>query len=226
MRKRTVIILKGIAVIVVILGLIYAIAVAVSSAKLRRVYADLEKAGRPMKAADIIPPKVPDTENAALLYERAGLLLKAQPAPNGNLLEYAGGGSKTFVKESLSPEKLAELQPLIEQDAVAIVTGGQQRPDVLAPGPAARGAVGEGVAGPQPLAIGPGRVNPQVRDETLPRSAAARRVMVIHVARPEPVENPQRIRVPTVTMRAVGVPLMIGVARVKPVPSRGMLPKR
>lgn len=118
MRKRTVKILKGIAVIVVVLGLTYAIAVAIFSAKLRRVYADLEKAGRPMKAAEVIPPKVPDTENAALLYESAGLLLKAQPAPNGNLLEYAGGLSKTFMKESFSPEKLAELQPLIEQDVV------------------------------------------------------------------------------------------------------------
>ena len=118
MRKRTVKILKGIAVIVVVLGLIYAIAVAVSSAKLRRVYADLEKAGRPMKAADVIPPKVPDTENAALLYESAGLLLKAQPAPNGNLLEYAGDLSKTFMKESFPLEKLVELQPLIEQDVV------------------------------------------------------------------------------------------------------------
>ena len=118
MRKRTVKILKYIAIILVILSLIYAIAVGVTGAKLRRAYADLKKDGRPMKQADIIPPEVPDSENAALLYESAALLLKAQPALEGNLLEYLGGLSKTFVKESLDPDKFAELQQLIEQDIV------------------------------------------------------------------------------------------------------------
>ncbi|OHB79702.1 MAG: hypothetical protein A2Z25_03115 [Planctomycetes bacterium RBG_16_55_9] len=118
MRKRTAKILKIVAVAIIVLGLIYAIAVGVSAAKLHRAYAALEKDGRPMKAQTVIPPKVPDAENAALLYESAGLLLKAQPAPNGNLLDYAGGLSKTFMKESLSQEKLAELQQLIEQDVV------------------------------------------------------------------------------------------------------------
>ena len=118
MRKRTVKILKIIAIILVVLSLIYAIAVGVSAAKLRRVYADLEKDGRPMKQADVIPPEVPDTENAALLYDSAALLLKAQPAPEGNLLVYLGGLSDKFIKESLDPDKLAELQRLIEQDVV------------------------------------------------------------------------------------------------------------
>ena len=85
MRKRTVKILKIVAVILVVLSLIYAIAVGVSGAKLRRVYADLKNDNRPMKKADVIPPEVPDSENAALLYESAALLLKAQPAPEGNL---------------------------------------------------------------------------------------------------------------------------------------------
>jgi len=86
MRKRTVKILKGIGIAIVVLALIYAVATAVSFAKLRRAYADLEKAGRPMKPANVIPPAVPDTENAALLYESDILLLKAQPAPETNLL--------------------------------------------------------------------------------------------------------------------------------------------
>jgi hypothetical protein len=155
MRKRTVKILKIIAIVLVVLGVIYAIAVAVSSAKLRRAYADLEKDGRPMKQTDVIPPEVPDTENAALLYESAILLLKAQPAPNGNLLEYLGEGrqavndmemstapegnlleylgglSDKFIKESIEPDKLAELQQLIEQDAVSqalsVIEDGTQR---------------------------------------------------------------------------------------------------
>jgi len=131
MRKRTVKILKIIAIVLVVLSLIYAVAVGVSSAKLRKAYAALEKAGRPMKQADIIPPKVPDAENAALLYESATLLLKAQPAPNRNLLEYLGGLSDKFLKESIEPDELAELQKLIEQDAVtqalSIIEDGTRR---------------------------------------------------------------------------------------------------
>jgi len=131
MKKRTVKILKVIAIIIVVLGLIYAIAVSVSSAKLRRVYADLEKDGRPMEPADIIPPEVPDTDNAALLYESAALLLKAQPAPGENLLEYLGDLSSKFIKESLASNKLAELKQLIGQDvvtqALSIVAQGTRR---------------------------------------------------------------------------------------------------
>jgi len=118
MRNRTVKILTGIAITLVVLGVIYAIGTAVSSAKLRRAYAELEKAGRPMEPADIIPSAVPDEKNAALLYESAILLLKAQPAPNGNLLEHLGGLSDKFLKESIESDELAELQQLIKQDVV------------------------------------------------------------------------------------------------------------
>ncbi len=131
MRKRTVKILKIIAIVLVVLSLIYAIAVGVSAAKLRRAYADLKNDKRPMMLGEVIPPEVPDAENAALLYESAALLLKAQPAPEGNLLEYLGGLSQTFVKESLESDKLVELQQLIEQDvvtqALSIVEQGTQR---------------------------------------------------------------------------------------------------
>jgi len=131
MRKRTVKILSRIAIAVVVLGVIYAIGVVVSSVKLRRAYAELEKAGRPMEAANVIPPTVPETENAALLYESAILLLKAQPAPEGNLLEYLGGLSDKFLKESIEPDGLAELQKLIDQDvvtrALSVLEQGTQR---------------------------------------------------------------------------------------------------
>jgi len=119
MRKRTVKILKIVAVALITLSLIYAVTTGVSWAKLQNAYAALEKAGRPMEAKDVIPPDVPDAENAALLYESAMLLLKSQPAPEGNLLEYLGKLSDKFIKESLDPNKLAEFQKLIEQDVVA-----------------------------------------------------------------------------------------------------------
>ena len=131
MQKRTVKILKVIAIILVVLGVIYAIAVSVSSSKLRQAYADLEKDGRPMEPADVIPPKVPDTENAALLYESATLLLKAQPAAGENLLEDLGDISDKFIKESLDPDKLDEFKQLIRQDvvtqALSIIAQGTRR---------------------------------------------------------------------------------------------------
>jgi hypothetical protein len=131
MRKRTVKILKGIAIAVVVLGVLYAIGVAVSAAKLRRAYAELEKAGRPMNAGNVIPPTVPETENAALLYESAILLLKAQPAGQDILLTRMGGLSDTFLKESLDADERAELERLMGEDvvhnALSLVEQGTQR---------------------------------------------------------------------------------------------------
>jgi hypothetical protein len=131
MQKRTVKILKGIAIAVVVLGVLYAVAVAISSAKLRRAYANLEKAGRPMSAAEVIPRAVPDDENAALLYESAILLLKAQPAEQDNLLNYLGGLSGTFLTEPLDADKRTEIERLLEQDIVqkafSIIEQGTQR---------------------------------------------------------------------------------------------------
>jgi len=131
MKKRTVKILTGIAIVLVVLGLIYAIAVSVSSAKLRRAYADLKKDGRPMEPADVIPPEVSDTENAALLYQSAALLLKAQPARDDNLLVDLGDLSDKFLKDSLDPNKLDEFKQLIAQDvvtqALSIVAQGTRR---------------------------------------------------------------------------------------------------
>jgi len=131
MQKRSVKFLKVIAIVLIALGLIYAIAVSVSSSKLRQAYADLKKDGRPMEPSDVIPPEVPDTENAALLYESAGLLLKAQPTPDENLLVDLGDISDKFIKDSLDSDKLDEFKQLIGQDvvtqALSIIAQGSQR---------------------------------------------------------------------------------------------------
>ena len=118
MRKRTVRILTGLAIVLVVLGVIYAIWVGISAAKLRRAYAALEADGRPMRATDVVPVLVDKTENAALLYESAIRLLEAQPAPEENLLEYLGKLSDTFAKQPLETDELSELQNLLQEDAV------------------------------------------------------------------------------------------------------------
>lgn len=119
MRKRTVKILKGIAVVLVALALIYFIAVGVSAARLRGAYAALRADGRPMELHEVIPAEVPEAENAAGLYESAALLLKAQPTPERLFLWYLGDLSGKFIDESITPDKLVELKGLIAQDVVA-----------------------------------------------------------------------------------------------------------
>jgi len=118
MRKRTVKILTGIAVVLVLLGLIYSIAVAVSAARLRGAYADLKKDGRPMTLGEVVPPKIPEIQNAAPLYESAALLLKAQPSPEKDFLTYFGNLSDAFIEGTITPGKLAELKGLFDRDAV------------------------------------------------------------------------------------------------------------
>lgn len=152
MKKRTVKILTGIAIALVAWGVIYAIWVGISAAKLRSAYAALKEDGRPMRADEVIPPAVEDIENAALLYESAGLLLKAMPArwedvpdaaalspkeaaardKSKDLLGHLGYLSDAFMKESLEEGRRAKLEALLGDDrvsqALAIVKLGTERP--------------------------------------------------------------------------------------------------
>lgn len=118
MKKTKVKILTGLAGALVAVSMIYAIWVGIAAAKLHRVCAALEKAGRPMEVDQIIPPKVPETENAALLYNSAILLLKAQPATEENLLAYLSDLSGKFTKESLEAGQRVELERLLQDDVV------------------------------------------------------------------------------------------------------------
>jgi len=131
MRKRTLRIVTGLGVVIVLLGVLYAIAVGISAAKVRRAYAALEEAGRPMRTEEVIPPTVPDTQNAALLYESAYLLLKAQPLGEGNLLGRLGNWKKSK-RETSDPNEPAETRRLLELDvveqAVSMVKQGTLRP--------------------------------------------------------------------------------------------------
>ncbi len=140
MHKTSIKILTGVAVAVVALGVTYAIMLASATARLRRAYADLEKDGRPMDAAEIIPPDVPDAQNGALLYASAALLLKAQPSPEAgqpdarrqDLLGYLGTRASEFAAGTLDPNKQAEFRQLMEQEvvtsAMSAIRQGAQRP--------------------------------------------------------------------------------------------------
>jgi len=135
MTKRKVRILTGIAIVLVVMSLAYAIAVSVSAGKLHRVHAALREAGRPMHAYEVIPEDVPDTENAAPLYESAILLLESQPAEDENLLEHLSNLSAKLKDNSIESDERAELETLLGQDivneAISIVERGSHRSSCL-----------------------------------------------------------------------------------------------
>ncbi|UCD51498.1 MAG: hypothetical protein JSW27_02480 [Phycisphaerales bacterium] len=119
MRRRSKQILIGIAVIVVALGVTYALALARSKARLRGAYAALKQDGRPTRATDVVPPEVPDAQNAAPLYREAARLLKGQSAPkNKQLREYLAGLASSYVGGRLEPEERAEFDELMAREVV------------------------------------------------------------------------------------------------------------
>jgi hypothetical protein len=128
MRRRTARILSAIAVVIVALGVLYGIAVGISAHRLRQAYAALQRDGRPMSVAEITPPNIPNSENAALFYESAALLLKAQPVSESDLMKL----SADYVRGNADPNRAGELERLLQSDvvgcAVEIARQGAQRP--------------------------------------------------------------------------------------------------
>ena len=80
MHRRSKRILTGFGIVIVALAATYAILLIRSTAKLRQAYAALAADGRPVQSAEILPPKVADADNAAVLYQSAILALKGEPA--------------------------------------------------------------------------------------------------------------------------------------------------
>ena len=125
MHRRSKRILTGLGVIIVALALIYAVLLVRATTKLRRAYAALAADGRPLQAAEILPPKVPDSDNAAVLYQSAVLLLKGQPAGDKSLYE-------RLTNYRFRPRTKAEINELLRQEAVdkalSLIEQGTRRP--------------------------------------------------------------------------------------------------
>jgi hypothetical protein len=126
-------VLKRLALAVVVLACAYGAAMLWGSLRLRAAYRDLEAAGRPMLASELIPKKVSDPENAALLYQAAALCLKAQPAGEEGqnaLLEIRTLTSEEPVSNAV--ERATQLDQLLATDAVRraveLVAEGAKRP--------------------------------------------------------------------------------------------------
>jgi hypothetical protein len=79
MKKRTAAILKWVGIVVVVLGFVYGAMDFASRRAIKREYDALRAEGRPMELREIVPPAIPDADNAALVYNAAILMLKAEP---------------------------------------------------------------------------------------------------------------------------------------------------
>lgn len=119
MHKRNKKILIGVGAVVGVLVIVYGVALVRSSLRLRAAYAVLEQDGRPMVAADLIPPEVPDAQNAAPLYEKAAALLKKEAVTRKKtLLEHSASVAFSFMAATVEPEKLAEVKEVMAREAV------------------------------------------------------------------------------------------------------------
>jgi hypothetical protein len=132
MHKRTNKILIGLGVVLLSLGVIYAVMLARATARLRQAYAALEKDGRPMQPTGFIPPTVPDAQNAMVLCENAASLLKSHPVGSKNLLWRLDRLADVIWSDSPDPCDCAELKQLMGQDlvrsALATLEEAAQRP--------------------------------------------------------------------------------------------------
>ncbi len=119
MHKRTKRILIVVGGIVAVLAIAYGVALTRSMVKLRQAYADLESAGRPMKAAQVLPEPIPEGRNAAMLYQRAVTTLKEVPAPKKDMLDYLGKLAYGFLADDLDVNQVGEFEELIKREEVA-----------------------------------------------------------------------------------------------------------
>jgi hypothetical protein len=79
MKKRTAVVLKWVGIVVVVLGFAYGALDFAWRRALKREYDALRAEGRPMELREIVPPAIPDADNAALVYNAAIQMLKAEP---------------------------------------------------------------------------------------------------------------------------------------------------
>jgi len=120
MSRRRTLLWKWAAMGLLLLGMLYAVLLLLSSRSLRDAYADLEADERPMKQEDLIPPQIPEQENAATFFQAAILVLKAESHEEENLFARLHELSDDLARPISAEERsntLGELQILLRKDA-------------------------------------------------------------------------------------------------------------
>lgn len=117
MTARSKTLLKWLGSLVLILAAVYVVLTLITGWQLRQAYAAVTAAGRPATTAQIIPPKVPDTDNAALLYQSAALILKADKAGDKDSLHQLSDLAAAVLAPEADPKAAAELWMALQQPA-------------------------------------------------------------------------------------------------------------
>lgn len=138
MKPRILKTLKWLGWLALGLAAVYVICLVLSGMALRRARAELVAAGRPMQPEALIPPAVPDLDNAAPLYTAAVQLLKSEPcalvkdASEQNLFGAAGELSSRLVNGTITPEEQGVLDGMFQlktmQEALGILERGIAKP--------------------------------------------------------------------------------------------------
>ena len=116
MNKRTARGLKIAAIVIVVLVAACVVLRCLAAASLRRAYAALEAAGRPMRASALIPPPIPGEQNGALLCDAGAVLLKSRFVGEVTLLKRLSDLSCDYRTDSLKPEAIDELRGLLRDE--------------------------------------------------------------------------------------------------------------
>jgi len=144
MKKRTAVILKWVGIVVVVLGFAYGAMDFASRRALKREYDALRAEGRPMELREIVPPAIPDAENAALVYNAAVQMLQAEPPVKlegytppsgrviGNLFEQLGDVASATLASSTNTIAAEHVARLLDHPRVveflASIERGSARP--------------------------------------------------------------------------------------------------
>jgi hypothetical protein len=118
MTTRTKRIWKILAIVVAVIAALYIGLTVWSFVALHRAYAALARDGRPMTAAEVIPPPVPAAENAAPLYEEAIQLLKAEKIGDSTLMEKLSLAVHNVMATNATPADVTLFRELVTRPAV------------------------------------------------------------------------------------------------------------
>jgi hypothetical protein len=123
---------KTLGLLLVFLGLVYAGLTMSASRSLRQAFATLEENGRPLTAEQVVPPPVPDAENAALLYQAAIRRLKDTPSGATDLFQHLDDLAKALLGDVPTDADRDALGRLLDaeasREALRLVREGTERP--------------------------------------------------------------------------------------------------
>ncbi|NEV64335.1 hypothetical protein [Thiorhodococcus minor] len=125
-------ILNPLASIILVLAVVYVLLVVTGNRAVKRSEQALRDDGRPVTLEAVLPPEVPDADNAALDYRRAVLMLKAEKVGEQSLWEALQESTTDVLSDEAteaSRERVDALRkrPDVEQ-AVALLTSGSRKP--------------------------------------------------------------------------------------------------